>query len=81
MVDSAPVRVNYLGQPCCLGTVIVLTCHDRASHDNLANHELLNLAPPAAERIYVGKKKSAHALSQDEICALAGLNRIRPRLK
>jgi uroporphyrinogen III methyltransferase/synthase len=48
----------------------LLTQADCILYDNLANHELLNLAPPAAERIYVGKKKSAHALSQDEICAL-----------
>lgn len=39
-------------------------------YDNLANHGLLDLAPASAERIYVGKKKSAHAMSQDEICAL-----------
>jgi uroporphyrinogen III methyltransferase / synthase len=39
-------------------------------YDNLANAALLDLAPPDAERIYVGKKKSAHALSQEEICAL-----------
>src|SRR5271155_142400 len=39
-------------------------------YDNLANHSLLDLAPAGAERIYVGKKKSAHAMSQEEICAL-----------
>jgi len=39
-------------------------------YDNLANHGLLDLAPAEAERIYVGKKKSAHAMSQEEICAL-----------
>src|ERR1700761_9062780 len=39
-------------------------------YDNLANHELLDLAPVGAERIYVGKKKSAHAMSQEEICSL-----------
>jgi uroporphyrinogen III methyltransferase/synthase len=39
-------------------------------YDNLANPGLLELAPADAERIYVGKKKSAHALSQEEICAL-----------
>src|SRR5664280_1555726 len=30
----------------------------------------LSLAPPHAERLYVGKKKSAHAFSQEEICGL-----------
>ena len=39
-------------------------------YDNLANPELLRLAPPSAERIYVGKKKSNHALTQEEICEL-----------
>jgi uroporphyrinogen III methyltransferase/synthase len=38
--------------------------------DHLANEALLDLAPPHAERVYVGKKKAAHALSQDEICAM-----------
>ena len=52
-------------------------------YDHLANAELLHLAPASAERIYVGKKKSDHALSQDEICALLvergrqGLNVVR----
>ena len=38
--------------------------------DHLANEALLGLAPAAAERIYVGKKKADHAISQEEICAL-----------
>ncbi|HTQ54048.1 MAG TPA: uroporphyrinogen-III C-methyltransferase [Bryobacteraceae bacterium] len=52
-------------------------------YDHLANPALLELAPPAAERIYVGKKKSAHAFSQEEICAMLierarrGLNVVR----
>jgi uroporphyrinogen III methyltransferase / synthase len=56
---------------------------DSILYDHLANAELLDLAPPSAERIYVGKKKSDHALSQEEICALLvdrgkrGLNVIR----
>lgn len=45
-------------------------------YDNLAPHELLDLAPASAERIYVGKKKSDHACSQEEICALM-INRAR----
>jgi uroporphyrinogen III methyltransferase/synthase len=48
----------------------VLQHADCILYDHLANSELLDLAPPSAERIYVGKKKSEHALSQDEICAL-----------
>jgi uroporphyrinogen III methyltransferase / synthase len=52
-------------------------------YDHLANSELLELAPPSAQRIYVGKKKSDHAASQEEICALLvergrlGLNVVR----
>ncbi|MCC6362098.1 MAG: uroporphyrinogen-III C-methyltransferase [Bryobacterales bacterium] len=43
---------------------------DCVLYDNLANPELLKLAPSSAERVYVGKKRSDHALSQEEICAL-----------
>src|SRR5205807_1461010 len=39
-------------------------------YDYLANPALLNLAPPQAEKIYVGKKKSVHAFSQEEIAAM-----------
>lgn len=52
-------------------------------YDHLANEALLDLAPPHAERLYVGKKKAAHAFTQDEICALLierarrGLNVVR----
>jgi uroporphyrinogen III methyltransferase / synthase len=56
---------------------------DVVLHDHLASSELLNLVPPAAERLYVGKKKAEHALSQQEICELLiergrrGLNVVR----
>lgn len=43
---------------------------DVVLHDHLANPALLALAPPKAELIYVGKKKSDHACSQEEICDL-----------
>jgi uroporphyrinogen III methyltransferase / synthase len=61
----------------------LLESADCILYDHLAPSELLALAPSSAERIYVGKKKSDHALSQDEICALLidrgrrGLNVIR----
>jgi uroporphyrinogen III methyltransferase / synthase len=61
----------------------VLERADSILYDHLANAGLLDLAPSSAERIYVGKKKSDHALSQDEICALLvdrgkrGLNVVR----
>ena len=56
---------------------------DSVLYDHLASSSLLDLAPASAERLYVGKKKSAHALSQEEICALLvdrgkrGLNVVR----
>jgi uroporphyrinogen III methyltransferase/synthase len=43
---------------------------DAVLYDYLANPVLLDLAPPHAERIYVGKKKSVHAFTQEEICAM-----------
>jgi uroporphyrinogen III methyltransferase / synthase len=43
---------------------------DVVLYDHLAPEALLALAPAHAERIYVGKKKSDHAMSQDEIAAL-----------
>src|SRR3989442_10754974 len=39
-------------------------------YDHLAPEALLDLAPADAERIYVGKKKSVHAFTQEEICAM-----------
>jgi uroporphyrinogen III methyltransferase/synthase len=56
---------------------------DSVLYDHLASPDLLDLAPASAERIYVGKKKAEHALSQEEICALLvdrgrrGLNVVR----
>jgi uroporphyrinogen III methyltransferase/synthase len=43
---------------------------DSILYDNLANEALLTLAPAQAELVYVGKKKSAHAFTQEEICAM-----------
>jgi uroporphyrinogen III methyltransferase/synthase len=48
----------------------VLQRADVVLFDHLAPEALLELAPLQAERIYVGKKKAEHVLSQDEICAL-----------
>lgn len=48
-------------------------CLERADvviYDYLCNPALLNYAPEAAEKIYVGKKAGAHTLSQEEINAL-----------
>jgi uroporphyrinogen III methyltransferase / synthase len=43
---------------------------DSVLYDHLANDALLDLAPAHAERVYVGKKKAAHAFTQEEICAM-----------
>lgn len=48
----------------------VLGAADCVLFDNLANAALLDLAPRAAERVYVGKKKSAHEFPQDEIARM-----------
>jgi uroporphyrinogen III methyltransferase/synthase len=48
----------------------ILALADAVLYDNLANPSLLDLAPAAAERIYVGKKRSAHSFTQAEIVAL-----------
>ncbi len=47
-----------------------LAAADVVVYDYLANPALLALAPPGAERIYVGKMAGCHKLSQDEINAL-----------
>jgi len=39
-------------------------------YDHLAPKELLDLAPAGAERIYAGKKRTQHQLSQEEICSI-----------
>jgi uroporphyrinogen III methyltransferase/synthase len=48
----------------------ILALADAVLYDHLAPSALLDLAPPGAERIYVGKKKSAHEFTQDEICGM-----------
>jgi uroporphyrinogen III methyltransferase/synthase len=48
----------------------ILEQADAVFFDHLAPSALLDLAPPHAERIYVGKKKSAHAFTQEEICGM-----------
>ena len=48
----------------------ILALADVVLYDHLAPDALLDLAPPQAERVYVGKKRSAHAVTQDEICAM-----------
>ncbi|MBV9506738.1 MAG: uroporphyrinogen-III C-methyltransferase [Acidobacteriia bacterium] len=48
----------------------ILEQADSVLFDHLASDALVDLAPPSAERLYVGKKKSIRAFSQEEICAM-----------
>src|SRR5450432_1626978 len=48
----------------------ILERADAVLFDHLAPSALLDLTPPHAERIYVGKKKSVHAFTQEEICGM-----------
>ena len=48
----------------------ILQQADSVLYDHLAPAALLALAPPHAERLYVGKKKSVHQYAQAEICAM-----------
>jgi uroporphyrinogen III methyltransferase/synthase len=48
----------------------ILERADSILYDHLASDRLLDLAPPHAERLYVGKKRSVHEVSQDEIAAM-----------
>jgi len=48
----------------------ILATAEVVLYDNLAAPELLQVVPPSAQRIYVGKKKSEHAMPQREICEL-----------
>ncbi len=40
-------------------------------YDALASEPIVALAPPACERIFVGKRAGDHAMAQDDIEALA----------
>jgi uroporphyrinogen III methyltransferase/synthase len=54
----------------------ILERADAVFYDHLASVRLLDLAPASAERVYVGKKRSAHEFSQEEISAML-VNRAR----
>lgn len=58
----------------------ILEQADAVLFDHLANDALVDLAPPHAERIYVGKKKSLHTFTQEEICGML-IERARRGLK
>ncbi len=48
----------------------ILARADVILYDHLASERLLDLAPAHAERIYVGKKRAKHEVTQEEISAL-----------
>ena len=48
----------------------ILERADAILYDHLASDRLLDLAPAHAEKVYVGKKRSAHEFSQEEISAM-----------
>ncbi|MEK7406236.1 MAG: uroporphyrinogen-III C-methyltransferase, partial [Acidobacteriota bacterium] len=48
----------------------VLELADCVLYDHLANQALVDLAPPHAERLYVGKKVSHHTLPQEDLTRL-----------
>lgn len=49
---------------------VLVSGADTVVYDNLVSPRILELAPPEAERVYVGKKASDHVLPQEEINAL-----------
>jgi uroporphyrinogen III methyltransferase/synthase len=55
-----PGLITVKGRACLQRAEVVI-------YDYLANESLLEAAPSQAERIYVGKKAGAHAMSQEEI--------------
>jgi uroporphyrinogen III methyltransferase/synthase len=76
MHNSAPGKVYLVGAGPGDPDLItakgrrVLEAADSVLFDHLASDALVALAPPGAERLYVGKKKSVHAFPQEEICAM-----------
>lgn len=58
-----PELITLKGRRCLAAADVVL-------HDHLAAPALLDFAPEAAERIYVGKKRGDHAYTQTEIIDL-----------
>jgi uroporphyrin-III C-methyltransferase/precorrin-2 dehydrogenase/sirohydrochlorin ferrochelatase len=63
----------------------LLACADTVVYDALVDPRLLELCPPSATRLYVGKRSGCHSRSQDEINALlvneATAGRVVVRLK
>ncbi len=60
---GAPDLISVRGRRCLREADVVL-------HDDLSYPELLDEAPAAAERVYVGKRHGKATMEQAEICAL-----------
>jgi uroporphyrinogen III methyltransferase/synthase len=58
-----PELITWKGRKILARAAVIL-------YDHLANDALLDLAPPSAERVYVGKKKAVHSHTQEEICQM-----------
>ncbi len=56
----------------------ILARADVILYDNLASERLLDLAPPHCEKLYVGKKRAKHEMTQEEISAIL-VDRARQR--
>jgi uroporphyrinogen III methyltransferase / synthase len=75
-MTKAPAKVYLVGAgPGDPGLITVkgrkiLERADSILYDHLASERLLDLAPPHAERVYVGKKRAAHEATQEEITAM-----------
>lgn len=74
--DRAPGFVSLVGAGPGDPGLLTLAGADRLAraevvvYDRLANPRLVDMAPPEAERIYVGKAADRHTLRQEEINAL-----------
>lgn len=76
ILDSPPAHVTLVGagpgdpELLTVKAVKALAAAHTVLYDNLVSDDVLALCSPLADKIYVGKQASRHALPQDEICRL-----------